>query len=100
MLLTNPSWYTLNFFRTVPRRPKSLLVIINPASGKGTAEQVYKKHGAPIFELCGIKTDVQGEFLDLSTHLGTKGIKYDSLGYFLKPSYSPVVNFWFVSFCV
>ncbi|XP_064606432.1 ceramide kinase-like [Liolophura sinensis] len=43
----------------VPRRPKSLLVIINPASGKGSAEQVYRKHGAPIFELCGIKTDVQ-----------------------------------------
>lgn len=39
-------------------RPKKLLVIINPNSGKRRALKVYRKYAVPLFEDCGIQADV------------------------------------------
>ena len=41
-----------------PKRPKKLLVFVNPVGGKGTAKRKYDKHVAPIFECAGIETRV------------------------------------------
>ena len=42
-------------------RPKRLLVIINPNSGKKKGIKVYQKSAAPLFKLCGVKVDVIGK---------------------------------------
>lgn len=41
------------------RRPRHLLVLINPFGGKRKAEEVYTRHVAPVFERAGIKTVVK-----------------------------------------
>ena len=41
-----------------PKRPKKLLVFVNPVGGKGTAKRKYDKHVAQIFECAGIETRV------------------------------------------
>lgn len=41
------------------RRPRHLLVLINPFGGKRQAEDVYNRHVAPVFERAGIKTVVR-----------------------------------------
>ena len=41
-----------------PKRPKKLLVFVNPVGGKGTAKRKYDRRVAPIFECAGIKTHV------------------------------------------
>nr|KAG5710252.1 hypothetical protein BaRGS_008968 [Batillaria attramentaria] len=43
---------------TVTERPKRLVVIINPNSGKKRAEKVFKTKVQPVFSLCGIHSTV------------------------------------------
>lgn len=40
------------------KRPKRLLVVINPDSGKRKGEKVYKKYAAPLFKMCNIQTHI------------------------------------------
>ncbi|XP_052700408.1 ceramide kinase-like isoform X1 [Crassostrea angulata] len=40
------------------KRPKRLLVLINPRSGSRKAEKIYAKRVLPVFELCEIQTNV------------------------------------------
>ncbi|XP_062606083.1 ceramide kinase-like [Saccostrea cucullata] len=39
------------------KRPKSLLVFINPRSGNRGAEKIYQRKVLPIFQMCGVKTN-------------------------------------------
>ncbi|KAK3091251.1 hypothetical protein FSP39_018288 [Pinctada imbricata] len=40
------------------KRPKRFLVFINPNSGHKKAGKVYGKYVAPLYDLCGVQTDV------------------------------------------
>lgn len=44
-------------------RPKSLLVYINPHSGKQRAKCVYEQKVAPLFRCAGIATNVIGWYI-------------------------------------
>ena len=44
-----------------PRRPRKLLVIVNPISGSGNGMKIYQNTAAGIFKLASIETDVIGE---------------------------------------
>ena len=44
-----------------PRRPRKLLVIVNPISGSGNGMKIYQNTVAGIFKLANVQTDVKGE---------------------------------------
>ena len=44
-----------------PRRPRKLLVIVNPISGSGNGIKIYQNTAAGIFKLANVQTDVKGE---------------------------------------
>ena len=44
-----------------PRRPRKLLVIVNPISGSGNGMKIYQNTAAGIFKLANVQTDVKGE---------------------------------------
>ena len=44
-----------------PRRPRRLLVIVNPISGSGNGMKIYQNTAAGIFKQANIETDVIGE---------------------------------------
>ncbi|KAF5300184.1 hypothetical protein FQA39_LY11218 [Lamprigera yunnana] len=46
--------HLLNFYR----RPKKLLLFVNPYGGKRQAMQVYEKYGKPLFNIAGIDVSV------------------------------------------
>ena len=50
-------------------RPKRILVIINPNSGRKRGIKIYQKIASPLFKLCDVKTDVIGKFLIHSYNL-------------------------------
>ena len=49
-----------NYF-SVPDRPKRLLVLLNPASGKFREREIHEKIVTPLFEMADIQTDVIGK---------------------------------------
>lgn len=51
----------LFLFVVATDRPKRLVVIVNPNSGKKQAEKVFNKKIKPIFRLCNIETTVYGK---------------------------------------
>ncbi len=40
------------------KRPRRLLVFVNPYGGKGTAPKIYRERAAPVFEAAGIECNV------------------------------------------
>ena len=44
-----------------PRRPRNVLVIVNPISGSGNGMKIYQNTAAGIFKLANVQTDVKGE---------------------------------------
>ena len=46
-----------NYF-SVLDRPKRLLVLLNPASGKFRGREIYEKIVTPLFQMADIQTDV------------------------------------------
>lgn len=42
-----------------PRRPRHLLVLVNPFGGRRRGPQLYRRIVAPVFEKAGVKTDVR-----------------------------------------
>ena len=44
------------------RRPRRLLVFINPIGGNGKATRVFNDQVAPLFDIAGIDTTVIGKY--------------------------------------
>ena len=53
-------------FFAVPDRPKRLLVLLNPASGKFKGQEIYEKVAAPLFEMAGVETNIIGTSRNLN----------------------------------
>ena len=48
---------------SVPDRPKCLMVLLNPASGKFIGQKIFDSVAAPLFELADVKINLTGMFL-------------------------------------
>ena len=55
----------------VPDRPKRLLILLNPASGKFKGQEIYEKVAAPLFEMAGVETNIIGTSIKLNLYFAT-----------------------------
>ena len=67
----------LPFLSPVPARPRRLLILINPRSGKFKGREMYEKQVAPIFNLANVSTDVICKFTQSRVY--TPAPNYDSI---------------------